>query len=212
MGRSAFLDASGWERPALASQGEGMAELRSMVRTLLITGIPLSGVGTLLIDAGNDPAEVMIVLVEEGMELFAFMQLGASVAERYGCEAKPAMACLRFGIHPASLAFLIRRHSRACRLVKLFSESRDLAVGILEHENLYIPRKADWDLPEGLVVPGTIYVNHESEKPARWPERLIALNGLHAVPSDRELPELIMKKGWWRSTPPLRFRSGRWCP
>jgi hypothetical protein len=211
MGESAFLEASGWERPALASQGEDMAELRSMVRTLCISGVPLLEVGTLLIDDGNDPADVMTVLVEEGIELLAFLQLGGRVAKHYGCEAKPAMACIRFGIHPASLAFQIKRHSRARRLAKLFSASRDLVEGIWEREDLYIPRKADWDLPEGLVVPGTIYVYPDSEKPARWPVRLIALNGFQAIPFDRELPE-ITKKGWWLSTPPLRFRSGRWCP
>jgi len=189
-----------------------MTELRALIQTLAIGGVPLPEVGDMLIEAGNDPLEVLNFLVEEGVELTDFLRIGARVARHYGCEAKPALACIRFGIHPASLAFLIRRHSRARRLVKLFTDSRDLAEGIVDRENLYIPRKAAWDLPEELVVPGTIIVHPDSEQPARWPERLIALKGFSSVPFGRELPDSIMKKGWWISTPPLRFRSGRWCP
>jgi hypothetical protein len=72
-------------------------------------------------------------------------------------------------------------------MAELYSESRDLAAGVMGEGNLRISSQAAWDLPENLAVPGHVKVS-DAEGPARWPANMRVLGGFNIHVPGVELP------------------------
>ena len=177
--RTALRRARHQEREALAKEiacedtkpPKGLEEQCQMVKALGITGVPMALRLAILVEDGVPSDIALIACMTEGMERQDFLEccLNQAIGQRDLVGA--ARTCLRAGIHPASMALLLRDRVAARWVAQLLSPSRDLAQGLLGDGNLRIAADAVWDLPEGLVVPGAVRYDGPMES-IRWPAGL----------------------------------------
>ena len=193
--RSAFRRARPEDRESLAREvAEGTSEaraaiagLRLLVRALKASNVPLQKAMSLLQEDGEDPAAILVAAAAEGLGLQDFLDNCAQLANGPGGLAEAATVCARASIHPASLAFVVRDRTKARWVAELLSESQDLATGLVGDGTLRIRPEAAWDLPEDLVVPGSVKVEG-GKGPVHWPRGLRALGGI-SLPMERFLGE-----------------------
>ena len=193
--RSAFRRARPEDRESLAREvAEGTSEaraaiagLRLLVRALKASNVPLQKAMSLLREDGEDPAAILVAAAAEGLGLQDFLDNCAQLANGPGGLAEAATVCARASIHPASLAFVVRDRTKARWVAELLSESQDLATGLVGDGTLRIRPEAAWDLPEDLVVPGSVKVEG-GKGPVHWPRGLRALGGI-SLPVERFLGE-----------------------
>ncbi len=177
--RTALRRARTQEREALAAEiaredthpPEGLQKQRQMVQALAITGVPLERRLELLVESGVPMELALIACVAEGMGRQDFLErcLNQAIGQRDLVGA--ARTCLRATIHPASMALLVKDRATARWLAQLLSPSRDLALGLSGDGNLRVSADAVWDLPEDLVVPGSVRYDGPMDS-IRWPAGL----------------------------------------
>jgi hypothetical protein len=193
--RTAFRRAGIPERHVLAQalsedanpDAETIEPLRRMVRALKISGASLEEILQMLEADGSAPEEALPACAAEGLGLREFLEGCAAIVDGQGGEIRAARACTRASIHPGSIALVVRDLTKARWMAELYSESRDLAAGVMGEGNLRISSQAAWDLPENLAVPGHVKVS-DAEGPARWPANMRVLGGFNIHVPGVELP------------------------
>jgi hypothetical protein len=193
--RTAFRRAGPQERCTLAlalsedgnTDAETIEPLRRMVRALKLSGASLEEILQMLEADGSVPEEALPACAAEGLGLREFLEGCAALVDGQGGEIRAARACNRASIHPGSIALVVKDLTKARWMAELYSESRDLAAGVMGEGSLRISSPTAWDLPENLAVPGHVKVS-DAEGPARWPTNMRVLGGFNINVPGVELP------------------------
>ena len=148
-----------------------------MIRAMIVSGVRHKDASDMLLADGHDPCEVLAAAAAEGLGLLEFLEGCIALANGQGGEVEAARICAMASIHPGSLALVVKDLTKARWLAELYSDSHDLAAGVMGDGSLRLPPIPSWDLPEGLAVPGLIKVP-DIQCPARWPERLRVSGGI----------------------------------
>ncbi len=167
--------------------GAWMQELRGAIRTLSLVGVSYNDVWHLLRAEGRSEEDLAVALLQEGADPRFLLERCAHLTNGRGGEVRAARACTRLGIHPGSLALVVKDPVKARWLMELFSESRDLLAGWRGDGGLRLDGPLAWDLPEDLLLPGRLRI-HDVRGPAIWPERMTVLGGILVKSSDVQPP------------------------
>ena len=191
--RTAFRRAGIQERESIAltltndsdNDRAPIESMRRIIRTMTVSGVYMADICEMLQAEGHASGDVLVAAAAEGLGLREFLDECAVLADGTDGLAKAAQTCARASIHPGSLALVVKDLTKARWLAELYSESLDLAIGVMGDGNLRILTNSAWDLPEGLAVPGQVRVA-DTKGPSRWPERFRVLGGFKGCSPEME--------------------------